>query len=68
MLKWLQHFNQIENIRINTDREEFESLRSEMKYYLSKQNEKPKEEHKSVSKPLISDDSSLVKYILITNR
>lgn len=66
MLKWLQHFNQIENIRINTEREEFESLRSEMKYYLTKQNEKAKEEPPLISKPLISDDSSLVNYILIT--
>ena len=68
MLKWLQHFNQMENIRINTEREEFESLRSEMKCYLTKQNEKPKEEPPLISKPLISDDSSLVNYILITNR
>lgn len=42
MLKWLQHFNLCENIRINQEREEFESLRSEMKYYLRKEEERAK--------------------------
>lgn len=43
MLKWLQHFNFCENIRINQEREEFESLRSEMKYYLRKEQERAKQ-------------------------
>ena len=43
MLKWLQHFNLCENIRINQEREEFESLRSEMRYYMRKEQERAKQ-------------------------
>ena len=39
MLKWLQTYNLVENIRINKEREEFESLRSELNYYLRKEKE-----------------------------
>ena len=53
MLKWLQTYNLVENIRINKEREEFESLRSELNYYLRKENEekekgKKKTEHNTI--------------------
>ena len=53
MLKWLQTYNLVENIRINKEREEFESLRSELNYYLRKEKEekekgKKKTEHNTI--------------------
>ena len=36
-------FNLCENIRINQEREEFESLRSEMRYYMRKEQERAKQ-------------------------
>lgn len=56
MLKWLQTYNLVENIRINKEREEFESLRSELNFYLRKEKEeaekgkkkKNNEEHNTI--------------------
>ena len=44
-------FNLCENIRINQEREEFESLRSEMRYYMRKEQERAKRSHCIRRKP-----------------
>lgn len=56
MLKWLQTYNLVENIRINKEREEFESLRSELKYYLRKE----KEEAEKGKKKTVNEEHNTI--------